>query len=193
MLERVIADLSAILAQGRKLLIGVPVHFDTLAANSMRLDYLKLAEAIPPPARRLVIFELVEIPSGVPQGRMREVVAVLKRNARAVIADVGLQAAEVAAFRDVGVLSIGGEVTSRTGPESTIIEQMQRFVVATEKANLSAFVHGLRSISLTSSAVAAGFRYIDGDMVRSVVDAPQEVIRYNPADLYRRLLQGRSA
>ena len=61
-----------------------------------------------------------------------------------------------------------------------------------DKLKLDAYVHGLRTTSLTSSAVAAGFRYVDGNSVRSLADAPREVQRYSPADLYAKLLQERS-
>ncbi len=188
---KVAADLDAAARAGRKFLVGIPVHFDTLAARTMRDAFISACDAIPPAVRRLVLFELVEIPVGVPASRLHVITALLKGRARAVIACVPIHAPEFSSFSDAGVLSIGTDVSQDAASERVVIAQMHRFVAAAEKAKTHAFVHGLRSISLTSSAVAAGFRYVDGNSVRSLVDAPQELKRYSAGDLYLKLLEGR--
>ena len=188
---KVAADLDAAAKAGRKFLVGIPVHFDTLAARTMRGEFIAACDAIPPALRRLVLFELVDIPVGVPAGRLREISSLLKGRARAVIACVPIHTQEFSPFSDAGVLSIGTDVSQDGASERVVIAQMHRFVTAAEKAKTHAFVHGLRSISLTSSAVAAGFRYVDGNSVRSLVDAPQELKRYSAGDLYLKLLEGR--
>lgn len=188
---RVASELEASIAAGRKFLVGIPVHFDTLAARGSRTEFLAACEAIPLAARRLVIFELLGTPAGAPVGRLQTICSLLKSRARSVIACMPLQTTDVSSFGEAGVLSVGTDIAQDSGTERGIIVQMQRFVSAAEKAKLHPFVHGLRTTSLTSSAVAAGFRYVDGNSVRSLVDAPQELRRYRPADLYQRLAEGR--
>jgi hypothetical protein len=188
---RVAADLDAAVAAGRKFLVGVPVHFDTLAARAARAEYRAACEAIPAAARKLVIFELVDVPTGVPTGRLQEFCSILRNRARSVIACLPLMTTDFSAFAEAGVLSVGTDVADEHGPERTLIVQLHRFAAAAEKAKLDPFVHGLRTTSLTSSVVGAGFRYVDGNSVRSLVDAPQELRRYRPADLYLALYQGR--
>lgn len=188
---RVAAELEESVAAGRKFLVGIPVHFDTLAARGSRTEFLAACDAIPLAARRLVIFELLNVPVGVPVGRLQTISSLLKSRARSVIVCVPLQTNDFSSFSEAGVLSVGADVAQDGGAERTIIAQMQRFVAAAEKAKLHPFIHGLRTTSLTSSAVAAGFRYVDGNSVRSLIDAPQELRRYQPADLYMKLAQGR--
>lgn len=188
---KVATDLDAAAKAGRKFLAGIPVHFDTLAARATRGTFIAACDAISPAVRRLVLFELVEIPVGVPAGRLHEISSLLKARARAVIACLPIHTQEFSSFSDAGILSIGTDLSQDGGSERAVIAQMGRFVAAAEKAKTHAFVHGLRSISLTSSAVAAGFRYVDGNSVRSLVDAPQELKRYSAGDLYLKLLEGR--
>jgi len=188
---RVAAELEASIAAGRTFLVGIPVHFDTLAARGSRTEFLAACDAIPTAARRLVIFELLDVPAGVPVGRLQTISSLLKGRSRAVIACVPLQTTDFSSFSEAGVLSVGTDVAQDSSGERMLIAQMHRFVAAAEKAKLHPFIHGLRTTSLTSSAVAAGFRYVDGNSVRSLVDAPQELRRYEPADLYQKLAQGR--
>jgi hypothetical protein len=50
-------------------------------------------------------------------------------------------------------------------------------------------VHGLSSISLISSVVGAGFDYIAGDPVMSVIETPESIFPIDLENLYQPLFK----
>jgi hypothetical protein len=58
--------------------ILVPVFFETLANNYTRGLFLKMAQKIPQPARKLLAFHVMGVPAGVAQSRLAELGAVVK-------------------------------------------------------------------------------------------------------------------
>jgi hypothetical protein len=70
-LRRVAAERS-----GRRLV--VPVFFETLANNYTRGLFLKMAQKIPQPARKSLVFHVGGVPAGVAQSRLAELGAVIK-------------------------------------------------------------------------------------------------------------------
>ncbi|MBV8535492.1 MAG: hypothetical protein JO128_07860 [Alphaproteobacteria bacterium] len=61
---------------------------------------------------------------------------------------------------------------------------MERFAAAAKRVGLVAYVHGLQSVSLATSAIGAGFDFVDGDVVKSVVDQPQAAYGFDMSDLF---------
>jgi hypothetical protein len=61
---------------------------------------------------------------------------------------------------------------------------MERLAAMAAKAGLRSYAHGLTSVSLTTAAIGAGFDYIDGDVVTTVVDTPVEAYRFEARNIY---------
>jgi hypothetical protein len=190
-LQRVTAELNRMVVEGRRLIVGIPVHFTTLSASATRVDYLRLCHEIPALAQKLVIFEIIGTPEGAPQSRMLELSTTLRRFARAVIARLPLESRLLKPMAGTGFLAAGIEVNAGVS-EHTAADKMASFAAAAQQAGLSAYVHGLKTLSLTSNAVGAGFRYIDGDTVEGFVNLPRRLYRFAPADLYEKLLASRA-
>ena len=54
------------------------------------------------------------------------------------------------------------------------------------------FVLGLPTLSLATGAVAAGFRYIEGEVIHGAVEDPKDVVRFRALDLFSKLFAGPS-
>jgi hypothetical protein len=188
--ERVASDIGTFLDSAGKILVGIQVHFDTLAASSRRIEFLRACAKVPATARHLVVFELLGAPPGVPVSRLHDICGELRRHSRAIIACVPLQTRDIALYRQAGFNAVGIDLASSKAPEHALIDQMQQFAIAADKAQIPCFVHGLRSTSLASSAAAAGFRYVDGPSVHSIVEGLQQLRRYGASDLYASLFSG---
>ncbi len=188
--QTVAADIGAFIDTTGKILVGIPVHFDTLAASGRRVDFLRACSIIPAAARHLLIYELVDAPSGVPASRLQDVCSELKRQSRALTARVSIQTRDFTPYASAGFNAVGVDLSQNRNPEHLIIDQMQQFAIAADRARIQCFVHGLRSTSLASSAVAAGFRYIDGQSVHSLVEGLHQLRRFGAADLYASLFSG---
>lgn len=171
-------------------LLSLPVHFETLANHQNRPRYLgHCRDFLDPHAGRLV-FELVNLPEGVPQSRLVELVGMLRPSARAVIARFPLTRRSFTACRAAGLHAVGADIYYSRERESVLMREMDQFVEAAEKEMLHTYIHGLRTISLNTAAIATGFDYIDGYALTSVANIPGQATRYDLRDLYRPLLGG---
>lgn len=186
-LDRVQADLEALEQRNRKLLIGCPVHYETLRSSRRRLHYLERCGRLKETLRAFLILEVCGIPEDVPQLRVMELVAPLSPYSRARTVRVPIGRTKFESFQDVQVHALGVDLSETGRSESEIFMLYNRFVDAAGRAKLRTFVHGLRSLSLASAAVCAGFDYVDGDAVRSATDAPESVYRFRSVDLFRAL------
>lgn len=84
-----------------------------------------------------------------------------------------------------GIAACGFEHDAAAGiPEARLLADMERFAASAKKAGLSTYAHGLRTISQTIGAIAAGFDFLDGDVVTSVVDMPCGAYVVKMSDLF---------
>lgn len=189
-LHHVLAELQIVVQGQPRLLLTMPVHFETLSASTHRHAYAKeLAAGITPETARLLVIELVGIPDGVPQMRMVELVTPLRPHCRTMTARVRLELADFSALKVLGILSVGCDIADTLAPELVVMQRMGRFTRAGEKAHLVTHIRGVRSLSLLSVALGAGFRYLDGDAVSPMVDRPRKIVKFSLADAYRPLVE----
>lgn len=178
---------------GTQALLSLPVHFETLANPHNRPRYLSHCRDFLDPHASRQIFELVNLPEGVPQSRLVELVGMLRPSARAVIARFPLTRRSFASCRAAGLHAVGADIYYSKEREAVLMREMDQFVEAAEKEMLRTYIHGLRTISLNTAAIAAGFDYIDGYALTSVANIPKQATRYDLHSLYRPLLGGAGA
>lgn len=185
-LRRAIADLVGLAERRQKLLLVAPIHFESLATLARRESYLEVCRIIPSDLAPYLIFELVGAPDGVPQSRLLELTSALKPYCRSVLLRVSLADPVFRPAGDTGVGVVGVSLTGLRWSEKRLMAAFDRFCEGAQKAGLSTYVQGLRTMSMTTAAVAAGFGYIDGDTVMSVVDEPPGIFKFDARVMVRR-------
>lgn len=188
-LRRVIDDLRRIDADKRQLILVAPVHFITLADPRTRSLFTTLCGTMPEQLRRLAVFELIGLPRGVTSAALLKALSLLKPFGRAVLVRHRLDTKDFSHLRGLGVFAVGVDVGNLPLRELTMIRYLDRFKQAAGLHDLSTYVHGLSSISLISSAVGAGFDYIAGDPVMSVIETPESIFPFDLENLYQPLLK----
>ena len=71
---------------GARSLMAIPVHFETLSDRKLCGEYLKFCEPVASKHSKRIIFEIIGLPSGIPQSRLQELTSYLQIKSRAVIA-----------------------------------------------------------------------------------------------------------
>jgi hypothetical protein len=186
-LRRVIAEVTALIEQRRKVLIAAPLHFETLCSVARRREVAAALAELPPGAKELILVEIVDTPDGVPQMRMNELVAPLRPHSRAVIVRQQLTSTDFSSLKDIGVAGVGADIGAHLSGEFVVMQQMARFRAAAEKAGLLALIRGVHSRSLAAAALGSGYYYIDGDAVAPAVRHPEEIRNFELFDIYRSL------
>ncbi|MBI1776733.1 MAG: hypothetical protein HYR63_15415, partial [Proteobacteria bacterium] len=183
-LKRVTDDLLTAFNAGRKFLLAVPVHFDTISTAARRLEYLNECRRLSPLASKLMMFEVIGAPEGVPQSRVLELTTALRSRARAILFRSPIWSSNWGDLAQAGIVAAGADLSHEHASETVLVERFVKFVDAAEKRKLGSYLHGLRSLSLTVSAVGAGFHYLSGQPIESLAEAPPDAHRFNLADLY---------
>lgn len=74
--EHALNELARLSKEGCKVLIGLSVHFETLAAAAHRRHYVQaLEQGLSSIAAKLLVIEIRDMPEGVPQSRLYEIVS----------------------------------------------------------------------------------------------------------------------
>ncbi len=187
-LIRIQDDLRELKRDGKRLLLSLPIHFETLSRTNRRFDYIAaLRDGLPEGTTPLLIAELVRVPDGVPKTRLIELTAPLQPHCRAVVARLPLETTDFAAYAGAHIPHVGCLIGRHAGPELTTMKLLSRFSDGARKAGLIAFVGGASSLSLVAAAVGAGFRFIDGECIAKSMEKPGPVVSFELSDVYRRL------
>ena len=183
LLKRVIDELTRMGSEDRRLLYTVPVHVDTVSSGAFRTEYLKLWRELPLSLQRLAIFDLVGGSDGFPQSRLIEILPSLKPLSRAVTLRMPVGAGQsFSRFAHVGLHALSSEAPA--GREENALGDIEKFVIAAEKAHLLTYLHGIRTASLALAAVGAGFGFIDGPAIGTAEANPKDALRFSMEDLY---------
>jgi hypothetical protein len=183
-LDRVNRDLRRLQAQRRTVLLAVPVQYETLASQLRRQRYIEHCQTLPHLEQKLVVFEIVGVPQGLTQGRLTDLVGMLRPHARSVLLRVGLAETHFAPGPETGVHAVGLDLAEHEGADAATVAALRRFVPAANRAGLRTYVHGVRSLDLTRAALDAGFDYLDGEVITSVVGLPDGIHRFDETQLH---------
>ncbi|HEY1503425.1 MAG TPA: hypothetical protein VGF92_03945 [Stellaceae bacterium] len=175
----------------RRLLITVPVRFETLCAAANRRRYIEILDGrLSSEAAPLLVIELVGVPAGVPEARLHEISSPLRAHARAVIARLRPDITDFSQFLSARVAAVGCDLGEQNGSELALMQQMARFSRAAAKTGVATYLRGISSLSLAAAALGAGFAHLDGDAIAPMVDQPHGVVQFGLADLYNPSFKG---
>lgn len=189
-LVRVSGDIQSLIGNDQRALVSAPVHFETLASLRLRKEYLTVCAKLPPAVRRHLVLELVGLPDGAPQGRVIELLNVMRQYCLAINIRVRLTDTGFTALAGARVHAVGVGLDEEIGCESDLFSKMNDFTTSAEKANLRTYVYSTPSRSLSVAALCSGFDYVAGDGLAAAVNTPDPAYRFNTIDLYGALLGG---
>lgn len=192
-LQKVSSELKRLGAEGQKSLVGVSVHFETLADSRRMQDYLEGCTTALARCHDRIIFEIVGLPDGIPQVRLVNLVSALRPHSRAVIARFTLENRNFSAFRTAGLHAVGIDLYTRLKREDRLMRQMEEFAKIANRYKLKTYILGLRSISLHTAAVASGYDYAAGHALTSIADAAEGAYVFHSETPYIRALDAKQS
>jgi hypothetical protein len=166
-----------------RLRLAFPVSFEAVSSAPRLRRYVELCRTIPEHLRKLVAFELVDLPNGVPHGRLAELAAVLKPFCGMIIATVDWWRSDLSQYANTGIRVVNAYIAPGT-EETRTLADMDRFAHSAEKAGLLTAVEGVATSSLALAAKAAGIGFISGDRIGGRVEVPEHMLHFTWAELY---------
>src|SRR5260221_5176036 len=166
-----------------RLRLAFPMSFEAVSSVPRFRAYIELCRSIPEHLRKLVAFELVDLPTGVPYGRLAELAAALRPYCGLIVANVDLWRTDLSQYGNTGIRMVNA-VIAPGAEEKRILAAMDRFARTAEKAGLLTAVEGVGTSSLALAAKGAGIGFISGDRIGGCVEVPEHMLRFTWSELY---------
>ena len=166
-----------------RLRLSFPVHFEAVASVPRFRTYVELCRTIPEHVRKLVAFELIDLPIGVLHGRLAELTAAFRSYCGIIVATVDWWRADLSQFTNTGIRLVNAAIAPGSN-ESRTLADMDRFARAAARAGLQSGVEGVGTSSLALAAKGAGIDFISGDRVGPCVEVPNHMLRITWSELY---------
>lgn len=173
------------LAAGERFALHIPLPLNVLTVSQSRYPILKALREIDPAARALLILELTDLPSGLPQSRMVETVSMVKGLGRAVLARVATLDIDLGPWRRCGLNGVALDGYELQRSDTTVAKRLADFVQQAHLVAEAVVCHRLSSRSLILAAWAAGFTHVSGSALTEEVGGVRGALRVHASDLYR--------
>ena len=152
--------------------IVCPVSFETVMNSDDKSGFFGHWNQFVAAHSERVIVELVDPQDWLPFHPFVEVVSMLGLHAQRIFVRVPIWRPQFSTYRAAGVEAVGMDIHRNDQPDDVIMDRMNQFVERAAVHSLKTYVHGIRSISLYTAAVCAGFDYIGGYQVGDALGSP---------------------
>jgi hypothetical protein len=125
---------------------------------------MEALSAVPDEVRRLLVFEVLDIPDEISRYRLREALGYLRGRCRSMIARVSLGFADFPRLKNAGFFGVSFRPSSRL-PDQHVMRTIERALEAAERARLRTAVDRVARTPLMLAAMAAGVDYMSGPAV----------------------------
>jgi DNA-binding response OmpR family regulator len=175
--------LAALYQRNLRMRLSFSINFEAIVSAPHFRAYTELCRTIPEDLRKLVAFELVDLPMGVQHRRLGELAVVLRHYCGLLLATVDWWRADLSQFANTGI-GLVNAVISPGSSEKGSMTDMDSFAYATGKAGLLSAVEGVGTSSLALAAKAAGVDFISGDRIGPCLEIPHSMVRMSWDELY---------
>jgi hypothetical protein len=176
-LKEGIAILARHLKQGERFLMGFDVAYGTLNSHITRMEFTAACRALSAQFRQYIAIQITDVPEGVPQTRLGDLVTVVKPYARAVMCRAPRACRNYAPFQGTGLQAIGLDVSRpKLSPQETDAE-IGKFAAAAKRIPIPTYLTGVADSAVLKSARQAGAHFLLGPAIAPLTAQPRPVMR----------------
>lgn len=183
--------LTAHLAAGERFMMWIPLSYDVLSSAAGRMEIAGICRGLSSELRPYLIFMISDLPQGVPQSRLSELVGSLRPFCRGVAAQVPQRTINYSAYLGAGLqaigLSIAGSVPAEMGND------MARLYLAVKKQQIRTFVLDVPRGEWLQAARAVGIHLLSSPLIGACVQDPTPVRRLGANSLAEEPVPARMA
>jgi hypothetical protein len=141
----------------------VPVHYPSLASRRPRDLLMQACRELPPRSSRQLVFELLALPTELPQARVRELMAYLRPFCLAILVRLPRPEAGIAQLAGTGVRGVAVALPAETDPAGAMAPALTTLAGAARISGLRSMLVDLDDPRLCRWAAAAGIDHVCGD------------------------------
>lgn len=167
-----IAQLSRSIMQGSRFLLGVEVSFDVLGSPQGRMEFLAACHGLSHSYRQYILFIITEVPPGVAQTRLSNLVNTVKPFARGVWATVAPHPRVLGAYQGIGLRGLGFDMREFSLYDPLRLDEVEQLVFFARKNSLSTFLGAVQNTNVLKFAQDTNIQHLSGPVIAVAEDEP---------------------
>lgn len=177
------ALLSQGLAAGGKFLLWLPVSYDMLSSPAARTEISQLCRSLPSELRSYLVFEISDLPYGVPQSRLFDLMSALKPYCRGMVAQLPARIANYGAYLGAGLQAIGLSLLAGGAGSTEMESEIFKLTAAARRQHIMCFVFDIPNEDLLEAARDLGVHMLSSPLIGLPLEAPAPVRRLFARDI----------
>jgi hypothetical protein len=165
------------LEMGEKFLMWIPIAFDVLTSPVGRMEIAGVCRSVSPDLRPYLIFEMSDLPFGVPQSRLSELVVSLRPFCRGVAAHLPTRIPNYGAYLGAGLHAIGLSFSASGVRGTEMGSELFKLSLAAKRQRVRSFAFDVPHHDLLRSSRELGINHMSSPLVGKALDAPTPIKR----------------
>jgi hypothetical protein len=167
--------LTAHLAAGERFMMWISLPYDVLSSAAGRMEIAGVCRNLSSDLRPYLIFEICNLPQGVPQSRLSELVGSLRPFCRGVAAQLPMGISSYSAYLGTGLQAIGISVAGSAVAEMG--NEIMRLSLAVKKQQVMTFVLDVPRGEVLQAARALGIHLLSSPLIGPPMADPAPIRR----------------
>jgi hypothetical protein len=176
-LQRSIAQLAYAQKSGHRFLLNLPLSFDVFGSPAGRMEVLSAFREMSRDYRALINFVISNVPLGVGQTALANMVTALNPFGRGVAATIHPQTRTFTGYQGIGLKAVGYNLTEFPARGAFGSEDAERLSQFARRNTLGTFLYGVHDKNTLKFAQDAGIQYLCGPAVAPSTDEPRGMWR----------------
>ncbi|HTT99066.1 MAG TPA: hypothetical protein VMF58_13530 [Rhizomicrobium sp.] len=174
------------LSAGQKYLLSLPISYELLGSPVARMEVASLCRNLSSAMRPYLQFEIGELPYGVPQSRLSELVSSLRPFCRGVTAYLPARIPSYAAYQGAGLSAIGLSLSAGVLANTDMSSEVFKLATSAQRLNLKSFVLDVPNCEMLLLAQRLKVSAASGQMIGHPMTLPEPVKRLALCDIITR-------
>lgn len=172
-----IAQLEKSFAEGKKFLLILPLSFDFFGAPAGRMEVLSACRNLSHNFRSLITFMIYDVPPGVAQTRLANMVGALAPFGRGIVATIASSVRAYGAYQGIGLKAVGFNLDEFTGQVKFCQHDAEQLAQFARSANLGTFLYAVRDKATLKFAQDARIQFLSGPAIAAACSEPHGMWR----------------
>lgn len=174
------------LAAGERFLAWIPMSYETLSSPVRRMEIIAVCRGLSRDIRPYLIFEICDLPHGVPPSRLSDLSASLHPFCRSIMAQLPMRTINYTACVGVGLNAIGLSLLPGQS-DKEIRSEIFKLGAAASRHHIHSFVLNIPTEDLLKAARRYGINLLSSPLIGHPVELPRAVKRLSVAEVHRAL------
>jgi hypothetical protein len=182
-LRQGVAALIRHLERGERFLMTLRVAFDTLSSPIARMEFAGICRDLPSDLRQYLLFELVAVPEGVPQGRLADLMTSLRPYAKALRVQIPAGCHNYFPYQGLALQAIGLDLARLKTSGKDVPAEIMRLSAAARRLAFATFLEGVSDLAALKTARESGAQFLSGELIGGSLPEPRPMTRLSWRDV----------